>query len=180
MLPWGLPFTTGARLPEVWSMLESALKVNEFVLGYGRMLMADVDDARIAERPVAGVNHPAWILGHLIFSTDILRDLLGHPKVLPETWTAQFGVGSKPSTNRADYLSKEELLGLLDRNFAEVRQLAASATEEQLGQPNPHPRSRDALPTTRELVVLLLTGHAGVHLGQLSTWRRMIGMAPLF
>ena len=29
-------------------------------------------------------------------------------------------------------------------------------------------------------VAFLLTGHLGVHLGQLSTWRRMIGMPRLF
>jgi hypothetical protein len=31
-----------------------------------------------------------------------------------------------------------------------------------------------------ELIAFLITGHVGVHLGQLSSWRRMIGLPPLF
>jgi hypothetical protein len=27
---------------------------------------------------------------------------------------------------------------------------------------------------------LMLSGHLGVHLGQLSSWRRMMGLPPLF
>jgi hypothetical protein len=41
-------------------------------------------------------------------------------------------------------------------------------------------RQKAGLPTAREGVAFLLTGHLGVHLGQLSAWRRMIDLAPLF
>jgi hypothetical protein len=40
--------------------------------------------------------------------------------------------------------------------------------------------TRDTLPTLKDGVANLLTGHLGVHLGQLSTWRQMIGLPPLF
>jgi hypothetical protein len=39
---------------------------------------------------------------------------------------------------------------------------------------------KDALPTAREAVAFLLTAHLADHLGQLSAWRRMIGLPPLF
>jgi hypothetical protein len=32
----------------------------------------------------------------------------------------------------------------------------------------------------KDVLAFLLTGHPGVHLGQLSSWRRMIGLPPLF
>jgi hypothetical protein len=32
----------------------------------------------------------------------------------------------------------------------------------------------------KELAAFILTGHIGVHLGQLSSWRRMIGLPPTF
>jgi hypothetical protein len=54
------------------------------------------------------------------------------------------------------------------------------ATPEQLAQPTANPRMKDALPTAREAVAFLLTAHLAGHLGQLSSWRRMIGLPPLF
>ncbi len=160
--------------------LESEQKVNQFLLGYARTLLGDLGDDQIAEQPLPGVNHPAWILGHLTFSTDICRDLLGAPKVLPEAWTTQYGVGSRPVTDRSAYPSKDELLSMLERGFAEVRGLVAHATEEQMTAPTAHPRIKDSLPTTRDLLSFLLTAHVAIHLGQLTTWRRMRGMDPMF
>ena len=51
-------------------MLESALRVNQFLVSYCRMLVGDIADERFTEQPLPGVNHPAWILGHLAFSAD--------------------------------------------------------------------------------------------------------------
>src|SRR5688500_6942528 len=50
-----------------WSplMLETEVTVNRFLVGYCKMLVGDLDDERLAEQPLPGVNHPAWILGHL-------------------------------------------------------------------------------------------------------------------
>ena len=39
---------------------------------------------------------------------------------------------------------------------------------------------KEGLPTIRDAVAFLLTGHLGVHLGQLSMWRRLLGLPPLF
>ena len=161
-------------------MLESELKVNQFLVGYCRMLVGDIAEERLTEQPLASVNHPAWILGHLAYSADRASTLLGAPKELPATWTGQFGPGSKPSTTRIDYPSKDELLKAVEQGFARLRQVAAEATPEQLTKPSTNPRMKDALPTIQDGVAFLLTGHLGVHLGQLSMWRRMIGLPPLF
>jgi hypothetical protein len=161
-------------------MLETERKINQFVMGYARMLMADIPDDRMAEQPMPGVNHPAWILGHLAWSTDRGRWVLGLEPEFPAEWTTLFGFGSKPSADPGDYPSREELIGALERGFERLREQAASATPEQLAQPSPNPRTRDQLPTVKDAIAFLLTGHPGVHLGQLSTWRRMIGMPPLF
>jgi len=84
-------------------MLESETKVNQFLLRYCRMLVGDVADERLAEQPLPGVNHPARVLGHLAFSADRARWLLGAEKELPAEWPARFGPGSKPTATRGDY-----------------------------------------------------------------------------
>jgi hypothetical protein len=161
-------------------MLESELKINQFMMQYCRMLVQDVADERLVDQPLPGVNHPAWILGHLAFSADRARSLIGEEKELPASWTPLFGPGSKLTSSRSDYPSKVELLRTVEHDFERLRQQAAAATPEQLAHPSTNPYTKDALPTVKDGVAFLLTGHMGVHLGQLSSWRRMIGLPPLF
>ncbi len=161
-------------------MLDSEIKINRFMVGYCRMLVEGLADERLAEQPLPGVNHPAWILGHLAFSADRAAGLLGGGKVLSPDWVALFGPGSKPKAVRGDYPGKDELLHAVEHHFERARQQAAAATAELLAQPSTNPYTKEALPTLQDAVTFLLTGHLGLHLGQLATWRRMIGLAPLF
>jgi hypothetical protein len=161
-------------------MFDSDIKINLLLIQYLRMQVAEITDERMAEQPVAGVNHPAWILGHLAYSADGGRALLGAEKKLPASWTAQYGPGSKCSTLRSDYPSKDELVGAVCDGFERLREAVASASPEQLARPSTNPRMKDALPAVKDGIAFLLTGHLGVHLGQLSTWRRMIGLPHLF
>jgi hypothetical protein len=161
-------------------MLTSAIQVNQFLIRYCQRLIADIAGERLTEQPCAGVNHPAWILGHPALTADGSLARLGAPKTLPAEWATLFGPGSKPSASPSAYPSKDELLGAVEQRYQELRQRAASASEEQLSQPTTNPRAREALPTAREMLAFVLTGHMGVHLGQLSAWRRMIGLPPLF
>jgi len=161
-------------------VIESSLKINRFLLGYCQMLVGDIADERLAEQPLAGVNHPAWILGHLAYSADGAATLLGGQKSLSREWLVKFGRGSKLSSVRSDYPSKAELVATLERTFEHARQLAAAATPEQLAAPHRNAFFADALPHVADLCSFLLTGHLSLHLGQLSSWRRMIGLPALF
>ncbi len=81
-------------------MLKSAIQVNLFLMHHCRMLVADIADERLAEQPHAGVNHPAWILGHLAWTADGALGMLGAQKALPE-WATLYSRGSKPSAPAA-------------------------------------------------------------------------------
>ncbi len=161
-------------------MLDSAIQVNLFLMQYCRRLVADIPDERFAEQPVAGVNHPAWVLGHLAWTADRALEMLGAPETLPADWAALFGRGSQPTTSRALYASKDELLRAVEQGYQQLRQSARSASSEQLARRTTNPVAKETLPTSKELVTFLMSGHFGVHLGQLSTWRRLIGLPPLF
>ncbi len=161
-------------------MFDTECNINRFLLGYAHTLVDELDDNRLCEQPVPGVNHPAWILGHLALSGDGAVGVLGGQKTLAGDWTKEFGTGSKPSALRADYPSKAELLRVLEERFATARELAAAASPEKVALPNPNGRLKDKLPTVRDAVAFLFTGHLALHLGQLSAWRRLIGLAPLF
>jgi|SRR6516225_9997281 hypothetical protein len=161
-------------------MLDTAIQVNLFLMQYCRMLLAEITDERMTEQPMAGVNHPAWILGHLAWTADGTLEKLGGEKVLPALWATIFGAGSKPSVSRGDYPPKGELSRAVEQSYEHLRQKAATTSREQLSRPTTNPRAKQVLPTLKEMVAFVLSGHLGVHLGQLSSWRRMIGMPPMF
>jgi len=162
-------------------MLENEITINKFLVGYCHMLVDDLDDVRLADQPVPGINHPAWILGHLTFVAHRAEVLITGGEVdLPESFVKQFGPGSKLTANRTDYPSKIDLVRMLDESHERLQRTVAAATPEQLSKPSQHPRTKDKLPTINELVAFLMTGHFAVHLGQLTVWRRTIGLPALF
>ncbi len=161
-------------------MFETEVKINRFLMQYCRMLTVDIPDERFAEQPVPGVNHPAWIIGHLAASTDSASALLGGPKVLSQTWGRLFGRGSKLSSCRAEYPTKDELLQAIEVGFRRACEMAGAASSECVARPNPNPLLKESLPTAGDAFAFVLTSHFAAHLGQLSSWRRMIGLPPLF
>jgi hypothetical protein len=161
-------------------MYDNELKVNSFLMTYCRRLLEEIPEERMTEQPVTGINHPAWILGHLSLAADTAAALLGAEKTLPADWGKRYGTGSKPSASRAEYPSKAELLATCEKAYERVRRLASTANAEQLAQPTTIPQMKEMLPTTRERMAFMLTGHVGAHLGQLSAWRRMIGLPAMF
>lgn len=108
-------------------MFETECTINRFLLNYCRMMVSDIPDERMTEQPLPGVNHPAWILGHLAYSADGAVGALGGVKMLTGEWIKRFGPGSQPTTIRSDYPSKEELLQKLEERFQLARDLAAAA-----------------------------------------------------
>jgi hypothetical protein len=161
-------------------MLREAIHVNQFLVGFGQRLLSEIPDERMTEQPLPGVNHPAWILGHLALTADGVGEILGGKRTLPAEWSTLFGQGSQPSSVRSGYPSKSELLRAFEECHHRLREQAAAAGPEVLAQPPTNPRAREVFPTLKELATFILTGHVGVHLGQLSAWRRMIGLPPTF
>jgi hypothetical protein len=161
-------------------MLDDAIKVNAFLMGYTKTLTGDIADARMAEQPMSGINHPAWVLGHLALTADNVAGRFGSQKTLPAEWGTLFGAGSKPTSTRTDYPTKDKLFEAFEQTYRKLRELVQNVKPDQLAQPNWNPRAKEVLPTAGDMVAFILTGHVGVHLGQLSSWRRMIGMPPLF
>jgi hypothetical protein len=159
-------------------MFERECKLYEFVHGYCHKLADDLDDADLATQPAAGVNHAAWILGHLAIATDGALRCLGEPGVCPPDWPKLFGPGSTVVTDRAAYPSKAELLAVLDAGHARVLEGARKANPERMASQHKAPFEylRQSLPTVGDLLAHLMTTHFATHLGQLSTWRRLIGM----
>jgi len=161
-------------------MFERECTIYAFLLGYAGRLVADVDDNRFADQPSPGINHPAWLLGHLCVVADRGAELLGSPRSLPASWHADFGTGSLPRPDRVSYPAKAELTAALRSSHARLDALARAVTSEVADGPNPVGFLRDALPTVGDLLAHLLTSHEASHIGHLSNWRRQVGLPYLF
>jgi hypothetical protein len=160
-------------------MLDSERRLYEVMLGYARLLTKEIDESQMDAQPCAAMNTPRWILGHLALCTDYALTLLGKPTRLPGDWHARFGPGSSvPKAGETGVPTKLELIGALAAGHAAASAAAESATPEQLAPKHSVEIKfvRELFPTIGELVAHLFTTHEAIHLGQLSAWRRAMGM----
>ena len=157
------------------SNMDYTLTAFRFTLAYAEKLVADLDDDQLAVLPHGGMNHPAWILGHVALGSDFVASLLGKDLLTDEAWMKTFGPGSVPVEDRSVYPSKAELVDTMRKTHARAIQLLEVATDEELSAPNQTPFFPEQFPTVGDLATHLVTTHAAMHLGQLSAWRRCVG-----
>lgn len=137
--------------------------------------------ARPGGTPVAS-NHPAFIVGHLgLYPAQVLR-LLGRPAgpaAVPEGWEALFknGVECRDDADGRIYPKMEALTHWFFEGYRAALGALAQADDALLSGPNPvEGRMRELFPTLGALLAFYIAGHTQSHLGQLSAWRRMMGL----
>ena len=148
-------------------------------LDYGHKLVADIPEERMCEQPAPGMNHAAWVLGHLTYVADSMIGVFDQKPAMSHEWKTLFNLASKPFADRAAYPSKAELLAAYEKAYARLSAVVAEASEETLAREFPNPKLRGSLPTIGIAMLHVLGSHHGLHLGQLSAWRRAMGLPPV-
>jgi hypothetical protein len=160
-------------------LIMPAFKLN---LWYSQKAVAEVPDEQMCAQPIAGrtMNHAAWLLGHLAWApSNAGVNFLGLPPSCPGGYKDLFGMGTQPSADRSRYPSKAELLKALEDAHARLGEAVVKALPETLAQPAPE-RIRERFPTVGALLAGLMTSHHASHNGQLSAWRRAMGLPSVF
>lgn len=134
-------------------------------------LVADVDDADFAAQPVEGINHPAWLLGHISVYYDVIVALL-EGKPFDNPWDAECGKNSSPVADRSAYPSKEAILKRHNDGFAAASAAITGAPAEAWPASFDHATWGKQFDAVATAVTYLATTHQSLHLGQLSGWRR--------
>ena len=160
-------------------MVGEVLNSYRLTLDYLHRLVADVPDRDLARQPAGVANHPAWVIGHLTYSCQVLGGMLGLTAWLPAGWEGRFGTGSVPTPDPSARPPKAELLAALADGRARVSDRLAGLGDAGMGAPLPDERYRAVFPTVGHVVVHILAGHTAVHVGQVSVWRRAAGYPPL-
>jgi hypothetical protein len=157
-------------------LTEAVYRVSEIMVAYAKKLVADIPAERMCEQPASGMNHPLWILGHLTFSLDRMAKMLGAESHVDQDWADVFSPGTRPSTDVSRYPSKDDVLAAFEAARQRLVTAVKQTPDEVLAREFPHEQFRSLLPTIGIAVTQVLTAHLGMHLGQLSAWRRAAGM----
>lgn len=160
-------------------MIDEILRSYSLSLDFLRRLVADAPDESFAAQAHGAVNHPAWIIGHIIHSMQAIGGEIGLAPWLPTDWEHMFGTGSTPVASRDSYPNKDSLLDMLASAEERIKSRLSSIGEKGLAEPLPDVRYRDTFPTVGHAVLHILTSHTSVHIGQLTVWRRALGYGPL-
>ena len=158
------------------SMRDHVLAAYGFNLWFAKKAVEDLTDEQMCQQPKPGMNHAAWVLGHLVMERIFLKDLLKIEQGAPEGWEALFTTKSVPMAEVGKYPKKEELIARLDETHALVEAAFLKTTDEQLDKETPHEGLRKRFPKVGDVIVGLMTAHSGFHVGQLSAWRRAMGL----
>jgi hypothetical protein len=158
--------------------MKTVLHSFAYSLEYLRDLVADVPPEKLVAQPPGVANHPAWTIGHLTLSCQMLGGTIDVAPWLPATWATRYGPGSVPAADVDAYESKDELLtGLRD---AEARLIGAveRLDRPRLERPFPDPEYRHVFPTIAHALTQVLAGHTAYHVGQVAAWRRAMSLPP--
>lgn len=129
-------------------------------------------------------NHAAFIFGHLSLypsrALAVLECDAGGSKV-PDGWEELFRPGAecRDDPDGSIYPPMERLTAFFFDASALAHNAVAEADDAALTAANPaEGRMREIFPTVGAMLGFYLGGHVQMHLGQMSAWRRAMGLPP--
>jgi len=150
-----------------------------YSLDFLREQVADVAASDWVAQPNGMVNHPAWTCGHLIFVWQLLGGVVELPRWLPDNWEQRFGSGRLPVADASLYETKERLLAMLGDAQKRISQAVEQLDEAQLDKPFPDETYLEVFPTIRHALTQVLVAHTAFHIGQVSVWRKAMGLPQM-
>jgi hypothetical protein len=147
-----------------------------YCLDYLREQVADVAEEDMIAQPGGIMNHPAWVIGHLTFTCQMLGGVIGIPEWLPDYWANRFGTGSVPVPDVSFYETKQNALKILRDAQVRLTQAVEQLDDARLNALFPDESYLEVFPTIRHALTQVLVGHTANHVGQLSVWRRALGL----
>src|SRR5262245_60307850 len=140
-------------------MIDHVIRAGDGMVDYARRLVADIPDEKMAAQPAPGMNHAAWVLGHLTYVLDSMIGVFGEKPTMSAEWKELFNVPSKPLPDRSKYPSKAELLAAYEQSYRRLVERIKAAPSEEFDKEFPNPRLRPLLPTVGMAMVHILTSH---------------------
>ena len=145
---------------------------------YALRLVSDLSPEDFTAQPVRGrvLNHPAWVLSHLNVYTPITAAMLRR-KEFADPIEHRYGQKSEVTQDGSGYAPAGELIEAYGAAHDDAERALIDADPGVFATANPLERWRAVHPTVGDMLVTLMVKHESGHLGQLSAWRRAMGLA---
>jgi len=157
-------------------------------LGYADRLLTGVTAQHFARFATIGEttvesNHPCFILGHLsLYAPRIVTELGGDAIAIQpsERFVQAFNKDAKcvDDPDRQHYPAMDEVLAAFRNGHEKAIETLEASEDDVFKQSNPNESMRGKFPTLGAMHGFYVGGHLMMHMGQLSAWRRMMGLGP--
>ncbi|MBK8916040.1 MAG: DinB family protein [Phycisphaerales bacterium] len=135
--------------------------------------LGDMTDDELRMRPLPGMNHIAWQLGHLIVSECEMAGAVGAKMPeLPAGFAEAHKMEAAKSDNSAQFATKQAYIDLYAKVRAAALAALAATPSAKLTEPSPE-KMRSYAPTVAAVYALLGT-HQMMHVGQWVALRRKL------
>ena len=157
-------------------------------LGYAERLLTDVRPDQFArfaniDQTVIESNHPAFIYGHLsLYTSRVIEQVGGDANAyLPsENFERLFSKDARcmDDVDGSIYPPMQEVTSALLAGCRAAVEALEAASDDVFGVANPNEVMREKFPTNGAMVGFYAGGQFMLHMGQMSAWRRAMGMGP--
>lgn len=162
------------------------VKCHTRMRGMGEKLLTGVTAAHFARLASPGgvviqSNHACWVYGHLAIYPARMMTVLGgdaNAAAAPAVFTDLFKDGT-PCLDDAKgtiYPSMDEVTKVFFKGHEVLAAHIAGMSNEALLREHPDEARRVNFPTLAAHANFMLNDHIALHLGQVSAWRRMLGL----
>ena len=149
-------------------------------LDYLMSLTKDVSADRWADNTVESMNHPAFLFGHLaIYPNRVLGGFIERPDLVIECPFDEKAVaqGAECLPDASLYPTMDVVVPFLQERYDAVINALPDVAPERWAAENPAGgRFTELLPTVGAAVNFMLGPHIMMHAGQMSHWRRAMGL----
>ncbi len=153
------------------------------VTGLAAGLLKDIDPAKAARMPEGiNANHPVFVYGHLAIYPQMVMGMLGKEPgdtAVPAEYNDLFmhGIECKDDVDGSIYPSLEEVVEHCKRAYATLIEVTKDVDDETLLKDiEGNDGFKDAFGTNGAMIMFLIHDHPMFHYGQVSTWRRAMGL----
>lgn len=152
------------------------------------LLLKDITPAQFARKPVGAggkaidTNHPAFVYGHLATYPARMLEVCGLDQKLapvPAGFDDLFAAGKecRDDPEGRIYPPMGAITSAMLTGYRTAVAEVAKLPDERLSVPNPREgRMREMFPTLEGMLVFYVASHPMMHLGQVSAWRRCMGL----
>lgn len=151
-------------------------------IAYGLELAKEIPADKFTNQPNENMNHPAWTYGHLALYPERGLKLIGRDDLAEENepWNELFKAGSECDPDGSKYPAKDEIIERFKARHELIGELIPSVPDSVYDAPLPMKEMADFFPKIGHALHFLFANHLMMHLGQVSTWRRAMGMKRVF